>query len=37
MGVWDTLMRHVRGLCPNTLMEYAMGDLVAPKNYQMRG
>ena len=37
MWVWDTLMRHVRGLCHNTLMEYAMGDLVAPKKHQKSG
>ena len=30
-------MRNVRGLCHNTLMEYAMGDSVAPQNPQKRG
>ena len=30
-------MRHVRGLCHNTLMEHAMGDSVAPKNTKEEG
>ena len=37
MWVWDTLMRHVRGLCHNTLMEYAMAESVAPKKHQKSG
>ena len=30
-------MRHVSGLCHSPLIEYAMGDPVAPKNNQKRG
>ena len=30
-------MRHVRGLCHSTLMEYGMGDSMAPKNHQKEG
>ena len=37
MWVWDTLMRRVRGLYHNILMEYATGNLVAQKKGQKSG
>ena len=37
MYVWDTLMRHVRGLCHSTLMEHATGDSEAHKSHKKVG
>ena len=35
--IWDTFMRHVRGLGHVTLMEYAIEYSLAAKNHQRRG